>query len=141
MRGEMGKEARVVRTVVFRARHHYGRDAWSGEENRRVFGPQCEPHAHDWRAEFHVVGPIDDETGWAVDLPALDAEVARILEGWDGGDLNAVVPPVAAGAMTPSTENLARWLFECLAPWVSGSARVVQVRVFESPELGSRYPA
>ena len=139
--GEMRREARVVRTVAFRASHHYWRDGWSRDENRRVFGLQCEPHGHDWRAEFHVVGPIDDATGWAVALPELDGALARLLEGWDGGDLNAVVPPVASGAMTPSTENLARWLYESLAEWGSASARVVQVRVFESPELGSVFPA
>jgi 6-pyruvoyl-tetrahydropterin synthase len=133
-------EARVIRTMMFRARHHYWRGAWSDEENRRVFGEQCEPHPHDWRVEFHVAGPIDETTGWAVDLTELDAELARLLAGWGGGDLNDVVPAVASGAMTPSTENLARWLFERLGERVSAPVRVVEVRVFESPELGSGYP-
>lgn len=133
-------QARLIRTARFRAAHRYWRPEWSGEENRRVFGPQCEPHHHDWRVEVHVTGPVDPATGWCADLAALDAALARALRGWDGGDLNACIPEVARGEMTPSTENLARWLHTRLATALPSPARVAQVRVFESDELGSAWP-
>lgn len=131
----------LIRTVRFRAWHHYRRPAWSEEENRRVFGAQADPHAHDWRVEVRVTGPVDPETGWCVDLSALDASLADVTAGWDGGDLNALVPEVAEGAMTPSTENLARWLYVRLAPHLDEPATLVEVRVFESDGLGSAWPA
>lgn len=134
-------DVRVIRTVRFRARHHYGRREWSDDENRRVFGPQCEPHEHDWTVEVHVVGPVDTQTGWAVDLEALDAAVAAATRGWDGGDLNQALHAVADGGMQPSTEELARWLHAELSARVSPPARVVRVRVAESPDLASEYPA
>ena len=134
-------EARLIRTVRLRAVHHYRRAEWSEEENRRVFGEQTEPHAHDWRVEVHVAGPVDQATGWSVDLAALDSALARVMEGWEGGDLNALVPEVARGEMTPSTENLARWLWARMAGRVPSPARLVEVRVFESGELGSAWPA
>lgn len=133
-------ESRIIRTVAFRASHHYRRSEWSAEENRRVFGDQGHPHPHDWKVEVHLAGPVDPATGWCVDLDALDALLASVTAGWDGGDLNALVPPVARGEITPSTENLARWLFERLAPDVPGAARLLEVRVFESPWLGSAWP-
>lgn len=134
-------EARLIRTVHFSATHHYRRGDWSEEENRRAFGPQMEPHAHDWRVEIHVVGPIDEATGWAADLVALDRALEALTAGWDGGNLNLLVPPVRDGVMTPSTENLARWIFGALTEGVAAPARLAQVRVFESADLGSAYPA
>ena len=130
-----------MRTVRFRAAHHYRRAAWPDQENRRVFGLQAEPHVHDWRVEALVAGPVDPATGWCVDLGALDALLGAATAGWDGGDLNALVPDVARGEMTPSTENLARWLHDRLAGALPGPARVVEVRVFESDDLGSAWPA
>lgn len=134
-------ETLLIRRVRFRARHHYRREGWGEGENRRVFGEQSGPHEHEWALEVRVAGPVDPETGWVVDLGGLDAALERLTAGWDGANLNALVPPVASGAITPSTENLARWIFEELTTAVDSPARLVQVRVFESPELGSAYPA
>jgi 6-pyruvoyltetrahydropterin/6-carboxytetrahydropterin synthase len=134
-------EARLIRTVRFRAVHHYRGAGWPDEENRRVFGPQSQPHAHDWRVEVHVAGPVNPATGWCVDLAVLDTALGEATAGWDGGDLNALVPEVARGEMTPSTENLARWLHGRMAGALPAPARVVEVRVFESDGLGSAWPA
>jgi len=133
--------ARLIRRVRFRAAHRYWRAEWSEAENRRAFGAQSDAHEHDWVVEVHVSGPVDARTGWATDLESLDAALADLAGGWHGGDLNTLVPSVADGTMTPSTENLARWLFEALEGRVVEPARVVEVRVFESPDLGSAYPA
>jgi 6-pyruvoyltetrahydropterin/6-carboxytetrahydropterin synthase len=136
-----GDEARLIRTVRLRAVHHYRRAGWSEEENRRVFGAQAEPHEHAWRVEVHVAGSVDPATGWCVELGVLDAHLAAVTAGWDGGDLNALVPEVARGEMTPSTENLARWLHGRLAGALPAPARVLEVRVHESDDLGSAFPA
>ena len=120
-------EARLIRRTRFRAVHHYSRSDWSQVENRRVFGAQVEPHEHEWLVEVHVVGPLDEETGFATDLGALDGALRAALAGWDGGDLNALIPEVATGQMQPSTEGLARWLHGRLGGAVSYPARVVEV--------------
>lgn len=135
------KEARLIRTVRFRASHHYGRSDWSEEENRRRFGDQTEPHEHPWTVEVHVAGPLDADTGFVADLGSLDAVLEEVTAGWDGGDLNALVPEVAEGAMQPSTEALARWLFGALESAVEPPARLQRVRVAESAELASEFPA
>jgi len=41
--------------------------------------------------------------------------------------------------MIPSTENLARWFWERLAPRIPGSASLVRVRVEESDTLAAEY--
>lgn len=133
-------DTRLIRRVRFRATHHYGRPGASSEENRRRFGEQSVPHEHDWCVEVQVVGPVDPGTGWLLDLRDLDGTLDRLMRGWDGGDLNALVAPVADGSIQPSTEALARWLFEELHGRVTPPARLVEVRVFESPDLGACFP-
>lgn len=134
-------EACLVRRRRFRARHHYARPSWTAERNREVFGAQTEPHEHDWVLEVRVAGPIDPATGFCVDLGALDRWLDELTAGWDGGDLNALIPAVAAGDVIPSTEGLARWLFGELSPRVPAPARIQGVAVFESEDLGAEYPA
>ena len=134
-------DARLIRRARFRASHHYARADWSEEENRRVFGVQVGSHSHDWMVEVHVAGPVDEATGFVTDLGSLDASIAAVTNGWDGGDLNVLVPEVADGSMQPTTESLARWLHRRLADTIQPPARLVEVAVFESPDLGARFPA
>jgi 6-pyruvoyltetrahydropterin/6-carboxytetrahydropterin synthase len=134
-------EAQLIRSVTFRASHHYRRSSWSEAQNRRVFGSQAEPHFHDWRMEVEVTGPIRLETGWVMDLVFLDEVIAGAIDGLDGANLNAVIPEVADGEIMPSTEALARWLFHRLEPRIPAPVRLARIRLFESPDLGAAYPA
>lgn len=137
----MSADARLVRRYGFRASHHYGYADLSEEENRRRFGDQALPHVHDWTVEVEVVGPVDGHTGFIVDLGALDDAVRAVVGHWEGGDLNRLVPEVREGRLQPSTEALARWLHGRLRPAVPAPARLDRVRVFESSDLGSQFPA
>jgi len=141
LKGEHLDQARLIRVMRFRATHRYRRAEWSAERNRRVFGAQSDPHSHDWRVEVHVRGPLDPETGWVVDLGDLDGALADLFEGWDGGDLNRLIPEATEGRLVPSTEAIARWIFHQLEGRVQAPATLAQVRVFESDELGAVYPA
>lgn len=134
-------EARLIRRVRFRASHRYVVPGRSEEESGRRFGAQALPHEHDWTVEARVRGPIDADTGFVTDLAALDEALEALLGAWADGDLNERVPEVRSGEMSPSTESLARWIFQHLAPAVSPPARLERVAVFESPDLGAEYPA
>lgn len=125
----------LVRVYPFEALHHYGRADRSEAWNRERFGPHVQPHRHRYRLELTVVGAPDPETGFVVDLPALDAAVARVLEPLDGSDLNETVPAVREEAMQPSTEALAAWFWTRLEGVIPSGARLRRVRVWESGEL------
>jgi 6-pyruvoyl-tetrahydropterin synthase len=133
--------ARLIRRVRFTASHHYARSDWSEERNREAFGDQAASHEHDWMVEPHIVGPMDPATGFVADLAAVDGALETLLGGWDGGNLNTLVPEVADGRMQPSTESLAAWLHRRFAGAVEPPARLESVLVWESPELGARFPA
>ena len=131
---------RLLRTLRFRAEHHYGHADWTAERNREAFGGQVRSHAHDWNVTVTVVGPPDEATGFVVDLRTLDRALRDVVGPLDGADLNEVIPEVRCGDMQPSTENLARWLFERLEPRIVGGARLERVRVAEGPDLAGEFP-
>jgi 6-pyruvoyltetrahydropterin/6-carboxytetrahydropterin synthase len=113
----------------------------SDEENRKRFGAQARSHEHDWTVRVEVCGPIDPTTGFVTDLTALDEALDDLIGGWDGGDLNELIPDVKEGRMQPSTESLARWIHERLSAEISRPARMGRVYVWEGTELGAFYPA
>ncbi len=134
-------EARLIRRTSFRASHHYELSGSGKEESRAVFGAQAEPHTHDWTVEVRVCGPLDSDTGFVTDLDALDAALSSLVGAWTDGDLNRLIPEAASGRLNPSTESLARWLFERLSASIAPPARLERVAVFESDDLGAEYPA
>ncbi len=134
-------EARLIRRTRFRASHHYDLPESPEREGGETSGAWTEPHEHEWTVEIRVCGPIDTRTGFITDLQALDAAVSELVGRWRGGDLNALIPEAAAGALNPSTESLARWIFRRLEARIAAPARLERVAVFESPDLGAEFPA
>jgi 6-pyruvoyltetrahydropterin/6-carboxytetrahydropterin synthase len=127
----------LTRTVRFNAAHRYHRPEWSEERNREAFGACANPHGHghNYVLEAMVAGEPDPQTGFCVDLGALDRvldeEVVRPL---DHQHLNFVVPEFVEGGRIPSTENLLIWLWERIAPRIAG-ARLVRLRLREDVDL------
>ncbi len=87
-----------------------------------------------------MAGSIDPITGWLVDLRAVDTALEELLGPWGDGDLNVEIPEVSSGELQPSTENLARWIFTRLSLLLEAGTSLLEVRVFESPDLGASYP-
>ena len=99
---------RLTRRYRFCASHRLHAAGLSDAENRALYGKCNNPfgHGHDYALEVSVRGPVDAETGRAVDLTALDALVReQVLEPFDHRDLNAEIPAFAE--RVPTTENLA----------------------------------
>ncbi|MSR37017.1 MAG: 6-carboxytetrahydropterin synthase [Gemmatimonadetes bacterium] len=137
--GSLG-EALLERTLRVRAVHHYARPGWSAERNRAAFGAVADPHPHEYAITVTVRGTLDED-GFVVDLVELDRLLAEIVSPLHESDLNERIPDVRAGRLQPSTEALARWLWERLEGRFPGPARLVRVRVAESAELAAEYPA
>ena len=77
-------------------------------------------HGHSFRVTVHVEGPVGDETGWVVDFADLSAAFAPLHEQLDHRYLNDV-----PGLANPTSEVLARWIWDRLRPSLPGLCQVV----------------
>jgi 6-pyruvoyltetrahydropterin/6-carboxytetrahydropterin synthase len=99
---------RVTRRYRFSASHRLHSDRFSEATNREIYGKCNHPfgHGHDYVLEVTVRGPVDQDTGLAVDLVALDGLIrVNILEAFDRRNLNGDVKEFHS--VVPTTENLA----------------------------------
>ncbi len=104
------------------------------------FNGKCEAlHGHNWKVEVFLVGERLDEAGLLVDFGVIKARTNALLEEIDHKYLNELE---AFREQNPSSENLARYLFERLSPTLSrDGVRVFRVNVWESDtSCASYYP-
>ncbi len=76
-------------------------------------------HGHSFRAEIAVGGTPDPKSGFIVDFARLEAAGEGIRDRLDHRYLNEI-----AGLENPSLENLARFVWNELAPQFPGLTRV-----------------
>jgi len=134
--------ASLIRRITFAAAHRYRRPDWSEEKNLEVFGSCSRPsyHGHNYACEVTVSGEIDPETGFVVDLGALDAILREeVSDRFDHHNINADVPEFADGKLNPSGENLARFIFDRVQQRLDGRAAVTRVTVAEDATLSATY--
>jgi len=137
-------KVRLERRYRFSASHLYRRPEWSEERNRASFGKcaNLPGHGHNYRLFVTVSGDVDPETGFVVDLGALDGLVAtRVLERLDHQHLNAALPEFGAGNQIPSSENLVRWIHGQLADALPQGARLEKLRLEEDEDLAAEWLA
>jgi 6-pyruvoyltetrahydropterin/6-carboxytetrahydropterin synthase len=129
----------LTRRAEFSASHYYWNEAWSAEENARVFG-KCanrNGHGHNYTLEVTVAGEPDPVTGFVVDLKRLkDTIEQEVLTAYDHRHLNLEVPEFRA--VIPTTENIAVAIWRRLEDRIE-NAKLHCVRVYEMPDLFAEY--
>lgn len=134
--------ASLTRRVTFAAAHRYRIDEWSDEKNERTFGLCARPsfHGHSYVCDVTVSGPIDETTGFCVDLGVLDRILDReVRNRFDHRNINLDVPEFADGNLVPTGENLARFIFERVERALGSAATVVRVTVAEDSTLSTTF--
>lgn len=77
-------------------------------------------HGHSFRAEIHVGGEVDPRTGWIIDFADIKAAFKPFYDQLDHNYLNEV-----PGLENPTSENLAKWIWDKLSPALPGLKRVL----------------
>jgi 6-pyruvoyltetrahydropterin/6-carboxytetrahydropterin synthase len=132
----------LTRRVTFEAAHRYWRADWSVEENKRVFGSWATPefHGHEYTCDVTVTGEVDAVTGMVVDLGLLDRILhAEVRDRFDRREINVDVPEFIDGGLTPTCENLARFVAGCVQQALGREARVTEVRVAEDETISATH--
>lgn len=101
----------LVKDFRFEAAHFLPHVA-EGHKCRRI-------HGHSFRGEVAVRGPVGEHTGWVMDFADLKRAVDPFIERLDHYLLNEV-----EGLENPTSERIAIWLWERLAPALPGLHRV-----------------
>lgn len=88
-------------------------------------------HGHSFRIEVHVSGEPGGESGWVMDFADLRRAFQPLFDQLDHHCLNQV-----EGLENPTSENLARWIWERLSP---GLPQLSKVTVQETCNAGCVY--
>lgn len=104
----------------------------------RDYGGRCENlHGHRWQLEVVLRADELNEIGLAYDFTELKRIVNELVKRFDHVCLNEVEPFVQ---INPSTENIARTIFELVEHQLDGErVKVDRVTVWESPDSWASY--
>ena len=103
----------------------------------KEYGGNCERlHGHNWRVEVTVESGSLDARGIALDFREIKSSLSDLLSRFDHMYLNDVPP---FDGMNPSSENLARHIYEEMEKRVPPPVRVARVTVWESEDARAEY--
>ncbi len=77
-------------------------------------------HGHSFRAEIAVAGECDPDLGWLIDYAEITKRFKPLFEQLDHRYLNEV-----PGLDNPTSENIARWIWDRLKPRLPDLTEVV----------------
>jgi len=104
----------------------------------RNFHGKCEDlHGHNWKVEVYVQADRLDETELVMDFGEIKKETAAVLDELDHKHLNDLE---FFQTNNPSSENIARFIYERLAPRIErGRVVVSRVSAWESDTSCASY--
>ncbi len=123
----------VIRRLQFNAAHRVHNPALSDEENAALFGKCNNPnwHGHNYTLDVSVTGPIDERTGYVIDLAVIKAIVNReIVDKVDHKNLNLDVDFMRG--VIPTTENIVVAMWRVLEPRIT-PGRLTRLVLWETP--------
>jgi 6-pyruvoyltetrahydropterin/6-carboxytetrahydropterin synthase len=77
-------------------------------------------HGHSFRIEIHISGAVGRDSGWVMDFADLKQAFQPLFDQLDHHCLNDI-----DGLENPTSENLARWIWDRLLPGLPGLVKVV----------------
>lgn len=131
----------IFRKAHFNAAHRLHNPKWSDEKNREIYGKCNNPnyHGHNYELEVKVVGEVDPESGYLIDLKILkDIIKTEIEDKFDHKNLNLDIPEFAN--MMASTENFCYLIWQILQEKLDDKYEIT-IKLWETPRNYVQYPA
>jgi 6-pyruvoyltetrahydropterin/6-carboxytetrahydropterin synthase len=107
------KKAAVIRRAHFNAAHKLWNDAWDVEKNKAVFGLCANEnyHGHNYDLEVKVIGDIEPETGYVIDLKIVKEIIQEVvMDKLDHKNLNLDTKEFSS--LNPTVENIAVVIYD-----------------------------
>jgi 6-pyruvoyltetrahydropterin/6-carboxytetrahydropterin synthase len=130
----------VYRKTHFNAAHRLHNPAWTDQENARVFGKcnNANYHGHNYELVVRVIGHVNPETGYVVDLKWLnDLIEEHVLQKFDHKNLNLDTEEFKH--LNPSAENIAVVIYDLLRAQLD-NALDLNIRLYETERNFVEYP-
>ena len=104
----------------------------------REFGDRCERlHGHNWKVEVYVTGRRLMGNGLLIDFKEIKDATKKVLDELDHQFLNELGPFTE---MNPSSENIARYIYESLTRELNDdNVKVSKVTAWESDSACATY--
>lgn len=134
-------KAAIFRRGHFNAAHRLFNPAWDEVKNREVFGICANPnfHGHNYELEVKVVGEVDPDTGFVINLFELKTLIEKEVENrFDHKNLNLDCEEFKE--LLPSTEHVCYVIWKILTSHLD-SAYEITVRLYETPRNFVEFPA
>jgi 6-pyruvoyltetrahydropterin/6-carboxytetrahydropterin synthase len=131
----------AYRKAHFNAAHRLHNPGWSDEQNIKMFGLCNNPlyHGHNYDLEVKIVGEIDPQTGYLIDLKYLKDIIKEEIENrFDHKNLNLECPEFKD--LNPTAENICVVIWQILRAKMESKYDIV-VRLYETPRNYVEYPA
>ena len=131
----------AYRKAHFNAAHRLHNPKWSAAKNKEIFGVCNNPnyHGHNYELEVKVVGEVDPETGYLIDLKILKDLIKEHIENrFDHKNLNLDVEEFKN--LNPTAENVCYVIWQILRAKLDERFELT-VRLFETPRNYVEYPA
>jgi 6-pyruvoyltetrahydropterin/6-carboxytetrahydropterin synthase len=122
----------ITRRLHFSAAHRVHNPALSDNENKRLFGKCNNPnwHGHNYMLDVSVCGPLDEKTGYVVDLARIkDIAQAHVIDKVDHRNFNLDVDFMRG--TIPTTENIVVVFWRVLEPALK-PAQLVRLVLWET---------
>ena len=104
----------------------------------RNYNGRCERlHGHNWKVEVYVATENLNDIGLAIDFKVLKDTTNELLTVLEHSFVNDVFPFTE---INPSSENIARWLYDGLSKKLNdGNLKVSSIRIWESDTASASY--
>lgn len=130
----------VLRRVTFNAAHRLNNPKWSAEKNREVFGKCNNPnyHGHNYTLVVKVIGEINPETGFVIDLKILKQIMnEHIHKKFDHKNLNLDVEEFKN--LNPTAENIGIVIWNILRKQIDKKFDI-KIELYETEKNKIEYP-
>lgn len=131
----------VYRKAHFNAAHRLYNPAWTHAQNNEVFGlcNNVNWHGHNYDLIVKVIGEINPDTGYVVDMKYLKQIIKEEIEDrFDHKNLNLDCPEFEG--INPTAENIVVVIYKLLRNRLTSDLDL-QVRLYETERNFVEFPA